>query len=131
MGSKKESEDLFMRKSMKKVAAAILSAAMVVSMAACGADSGEQTGGSDGGDSVKVGLLHSMSGSMAISEKAVLDAEKLAISEINEAGGVLGKQITYQEEDGASDPSTFATKAENRMVSQQYLDAGPPLQEKR
>ena len=117
MGSKKESEDLFMRKSMKKVAAAILSAAMVVSMAACGADSGEQTGGSDGGDSVKVGLLHSMSGSMAISEKAVLDAEKLAISEINEAGGVLGKQITYQEEDGASDPSTFATKAE-KLVDQ-------------
>ena len=117
MGSKKESEDLFMRKSMKKVAAAILSAAMVVSMAACGADSGEQTGGSEGGDSVKVGLLHSMSGSMAISEKAVLDAEKLAISEINEAGGVLGKQITYQEEDGASDPSTFATKAE-KLVDQ-------------
>ena len=117
MGSKKESEDLFMRKSMKKVAAAILSAAMVVSMAACGADSGEQTGGSDGGDSVKVGLLHSMSGSRAISEKAVLDAEKLAISEINEAGGVLGKQITYQEEDGASDPSTFATKAE-KLVDQ-------------
>ena len=117
MGSKKESEDLFMRKSMKKVAAAILSAAMVVSMAACGADSGEQTGGSDVGDSVKVGLLHSMSGSMAISEKAVLDAEKLAISEINEAGGVLGKQITYQEEDGASDPSTFATKAE-KLVDQ-------------
>ena len=117
MGSKKESEDLFMRKSMKKVAAAILSAAMVVSMAACGADSGEQTGGSDGGDSVKVGLLHSMSGSMAISEKAVLDAEKLAISEINDAGGVLGKQITYQEEDGASDPSTFATKAE-KLVDQ-------------
>ena len=86
-------------------------------MAACGADSGEQTGGSDGGDSVKVGLLHSMSGSMAISEKAVLDAEKLAISEINEAGGVLGKQITYQEEDGASDPSTFATKAE-KLVDQ-------------
>ncbi len=106
-----------MRKSMKKVAAAILSAAMVVSMAACGADSGEQTGGSDGGDSVKVGLLHSMSGSMAISEQAVLDAEKLAISEINEAGGVLGKRIIYQEEDGASDPSTFATKAE-KLVDQ-------------
>ena len=69
MGSKKESEDLFMRKSMKKVAAAILSAAMVVSMAACGADSGEQTGGSDGGDSVKVGLLHSMSGSMVFVSK--------------------------------------------------------------
>lgn len=106
-----------MRKSMKKVAAVILSAAMVVSMAACGADSGAGEGGKSDGDSVKVGLLHSMSGSMAISEQAVLDAEKLAISEINESGGVLGKQITYQEEDGASDPSTFATKAE-KLVDQ-------------
>ena len=53
-----------------------------------------------------------MTGSMAISEKSVLDAEKLAIDEINAAGGVLGCQIVYQEEDGASDPSTFATKAE-------------------
>ena len=49
---------------------------------------------------------------MAISEKAVSDAEKLAISEINAAGGILGKQIVFVEEDGASEPSTFATKAE-------------------
>lgn len=103
-----------MRKNMRKVAAVILSAAMAFSVAACGAGSGD---GAGGGDSVKVGLLHSMSGSMAISEQAVLDAEKLAISEINKAGGVLGKQITYQEEDGASDPSTFATKAE-KLVDQ-------------
>ena len=58
-----------------------------------------------------------MTGSMAISEQAVLDAEKLAIKEINESGGVLGKQIEYQEEDGASDPSTFASKAE-KLVDQ-------------
>lgn len=54
---------------------------------------------------------------MAISEQAVLDAEKLAIQEINESGGVLGKQVEYQEEDGASDPSTFATKAE-KLIDQ-------------
>ena len=66
---------------------------------------------------VKVGLLHSQTGSMAISEQAVLDAEKLAIEEINAAGGVLGCQIEYQEEDGASDPSTFATKAE-KLIDQ-------------
>ena len=47
-------------------------------------------------ESVKVGLLHSLTGSMAISEKAVRDAEVLAISEINAAGGVLGKQIVYR-----------------------------------
>ncbi|MDR0987596.1 MAG: urea ABC transporter substrate-binding protein [Ruminococcus sp.] len=68
-------------------------------------------------ESVTVGLLHSLTGSMAISEKAVSDAEKLAIAEINAAGGVLGKQISFIEEDGASDPSTFATKAE-KLIDQ-------------
>lgn len=69
-------------------------------------------------NSVKVGLLHSLTGSMAISEEAVRDAEVLAIGEINAAGGVLGKQIEYVEEDGASDPSTFATKAEKLIDSE-------------
>ncbi len=93
-----------------KIKAALVTAAMLVSITGCGS-SGEKDG------TVKVGLLHSMTGSMAISEKAVLDAEKLAIDEINEAGGVLGCKIEYQEEDGASDPSTFATKAE-KLVDQ-------------
>lgn len=68
--------------------------------------------------SVKVGLLHSLTGAMAISEEAVRDAEVLAIEEINTAGGVLGKQIEYVEEDGASDPSTFASKAEKLIDSE-------------
>lgn len=100
-----------MKKLLSKTAALLLSAAMMVSFIGCGSDKS----GNDG--EVKVGLLHSMSGSMAISEQAVLDAEKLAIKEINAAGGVLGCQIKYQEEDGASDPSTFATKAE-KLVDQ-------------
>jgi ABC-type branched-subunit amino acid transport system substrate-binding protein len=45
------------------------------------------------GGGIKVGILHSLSGTMAISEKSVVDAEQLAIEEINKAGGVLGKQI--------------------------------------
>lgn len=101
-----------MRKVFSRAAAVALSAAMLISLSACGSSSSDTEDGT-----VTVGLLHSMSGSMAISEQAVLDAEKLAISEINEAGGVLGCQIEYQEEDGASDPSTFATKAE-KLVDQ-------------
>lgn len=95
---------------MRKSAAMALAAAMLFAVTGCNA-------GKKGGDTVKVGLLHSMSGSMAISEQAVLDAEKLAVKEINAAGGVLGKTIQYQEEDGASDPSTFAAKAE-KLVDQ-------------
>ncbi|MCC6093901.1 MAG: urea ABC transporter substrate-binding protein [Eubacterium sp.] len=71
------------------------------------------------GDTVKVGLLHSLTGSMAISEEAVRDAEVLAIKQINADGGVLGKQIEYVEEDGESDPSTFATKAEKLIDEDQ------------
>ena len=54
---------------------------------------------------------------MAISEKSVVDAEKLAIKEINAAGGVLGKQIEAITEDGASDWPTFNEKAK-KLIDQ-------------
>lgn len=69
-------------------------------------------GNTPSGDTIKVGILHSLSGTMAISETTVVDAEMLAIKEINESGGVLGKQIEVVKEDGASDWPTFAEKAE-------------------
>ena len=104
-------------KFVKGIAALAVSAAMVTSLAACGGDSASTGGSADSSDSVKVGILYSATGSMAISEGAVKDAEVLAINEINEAGGVLGKQIVYVAEDGASEPSTFATKAE-KLIDQ-------------
>jgi urea transport system substrate-binding protein len=69
------------------------------------------------GEKIKVGILHSLSGTMAISEKSVVDAEKMAIDEINSAGGVLGKQIEPIVEDGASDWPTFAEKA-RKLIDQ-------------
>ncbi|SDD50626.1 urea transport system substrate-binding protein [Sphingomonas sp. YR710] len=63
------------------------------------------------GDSVKVGVLHSLSGTMAISEVTVKNSTQMAIDEINAAGGVMGKKIEAVTEDGASDPATFAQKA--------------------
>ncbi|GET40196.1 urea ABC transporter substrate-binding protein [Microseira wollei] len=69
------------------------------------------------GDTIKVGILHSLSGTMAISEKSVVDAEQLAIEEINAAGGVLGKKIEFIVEDGASDWPTFAEKA-RKLIDQ-------------
>ena len=106
-----------MKKSlMKRLLAGFTAAALAgVMMTGCGNNS--DGGAGDDGDTVKVGLLHSLTGSMAISEKAVRDAEVLAIEEINKAGGVLGKQIEAVEEDGASEPSTFATKAEKLIDS--------------
>ncbi|NJL01934.1 MAG: urea ABC transporter substrate-binding protein [Spirulinaceae cyanobacterium SM2_1_0] len=74
-------------------------------------EEGDDEASGDSGDTIKVGILHSLSGTMAISETTVVDAEQLAIKEINEAGGVLGKQIEAIVEDGASDWPTFAEKA--------------------
>ena len=64
---------------------------------------------------VKVGILHSLSGDLALAEASVADAEKLAIDEINAAGGVLGKKIVPVVEDGASDWPTFAEKAKKLL----------------
>lgn len=67
------------------------------------------------GDTIKVGILHSLSGTMAISEVSVRDATLMAIEEINAAGGILGKQIEPVIEDGASDWPTFAEKAKKLL----------------
>ena len=61
-------------------------------------------------DVVKLGLLHSLTGTIAIAEAALVDAEKMAVEEINASGGVLGKKIELVVEDGASDWPTFAEK---------------------
>jgi urea transport system substrate-binding protein len=60
---------------------------------------------------IKVGILHSLSGHMSISELPLKDAAELAIQEINSRGGVLGRQIIAIVEDGKSDPNVFAVKA--------------------
>lgn len=73
-----------------------------------------------GGKTIKIGILHSLSGTMAISEKSVVDAEKLAIKEINAAGGVLGKQIEAVVEDGASNWDTFREKA-TKLIDQDQV----------
>jgi urea transport system substrate-binding protein len=65
---------------------------------------------------VKVGILHSLTGTMAISETGAQQAEKLAIEQINAMGGVLGRKIEYVQEDGASDWPTFAEKARKLLV---------------
>ncbi|WP_407944043.1 urea ABC transporter substrate-binding protein [Marinobacter mangrovi] len=62
-------------------------------------------------DTVTVGILHSLTGTMAISETGSVQAEKLAIEQINAQGGVLGRQIKIIQEDGASDWPTFAEKS--------------------
>lgn len=122
-----------MRTPMWKRWAVLVVALAALTAGGCGSDDSSDSGSTGGGettasqpgvsgDSIKVGILHSLSGTMAISEVSVKDAEMLAIEEINAAGGVLGKQLDPVIEDGASDWPTFAEKAQ-KLISADHVAA--------
>jgi urea ABC transporter urea binding protein len=67
---------------------------------------------------IKIGVLHSLTGTMSISEISVKDATLLAVEEINAAGGVLGRPLEAVIEDGASDLKTFAQKAKELLLEE-------------
>jgi urea transport system substrate-binding protein len=62
-------------------------------------------------NTIKVGILHSLSGTMAISEKTLSDVMRMLIDEQNKKGGVLGKKLEPIVVDPASDWPRFAEKA--------------------
>ncbi len=66
-------------------------------------------------DTVKVGVLHSLSGTMAISETSLRDVLLFTFDEINKSGGVLGKKIEPVVVDGASNWPLFAEKAKQLL----------------
>ncbi len=68
-------------------------------------------------DPIKVGILHSLSGTMAISETVLKDVALMAIDEINAAGGVLGRKLEPVVVDPASNWPLFAEKA-RQLISQ-------------
>src|SRR5213075_877534 len=73
-------------------------------------------------DTVKVGVLHSLSGTMAISETVLKDTVLMAIDEINAKGGILGMKIEPVVVDPASDWPLFAEKA-RELISQDKVAA--------
>ncbi|MBX9790986.1 MAG: transporter substrate-binding protein [Pirellulales bacterium] len=68
------------------------------------------------GEPILVGILHSLTGTMANSELPVSDAAHLAVEELNAAGGLLGRPVEARIVDGASDEETFATRAEELIA---------------
>lgn len=70
---------------------------------------------------MRVGILHSLSGAMAVSESALVDAAQMAIAEINQAGGLLGEPVEAIVRDGASNPDTFARAAEALITQDQAV----------
>ena len=73
-------------------------------------------------DTVKIGILHSLSGTMAISETSLKDVVLFAVEEINRAGGVLGRRVEVVIEDPASDWDLFAEKA-RKLITQDRVAA--------
>jgi urea transport system substrate-binding protein len=67
-------------------------------------------------DTIKVGVLHSLSGTMAISETVLKDVTLMAIDEINAKGGVLGKKLEAVVVDPASNWPLFAEKARQLLT---------------
>jgi urea transport system substrate-binding protein len=67
-------------------------------------------------DTIKVGVLHSLSGTMAISETVLKDVTLMAIDEINAGGGVLGKKLEAVVVDPASNWPLFAEKARQLLT---------------
>jgi urea transport system substrate-binding protein len=71
---------------------------------------------------IKVGVLHSRTGTMTGAEKPVIEATLAAINEINQSGGVLGRPIEPVVVDGQSQGEAFASQAE-KLITQQQVSA--------
>ena len=67
---------------------------------------------------IRIGVLHSLSGTLAASEKPLVDALRLAAEEINDAGGLLGRPLELVVADGRSDERVFAAEAERLIVEE-------------
>lgn len=65
-----------------------------------------------GADTVKIGVVENLTGSQASLDQPSLNGVKLALKEVNAAGGVLGKKVEIIIRDGKSDPATLATVTE-------------------
>lgn len=68
------------------------------------------------GDDIPVGLLFSLTGSVAVVEHTLHDASLMAMEEINAAGGIHGRMLRPIIEDPASDPATYADRARRLMI---------------
>jgi urea transport system substrate-binding protein len=69
---------------------------------------------------IRVGILHSQTGPIKISELSMIDAEVMALEEIKAGGGLLGRRVEWVIADGRSDWPTFAREAQ-RLIEQEKV----------
>ncbi|MFI3247706.1 MAG: urea ABC transporter substrate-binding protein [Rikenellaceae bacterium] len=102
-----------MKGMVKKLTATAAVVAAALTLTGCPSSQSTQT--SESGDTAKIGILHSLSGTMAISEVSLRDVLMMGIEEINAAGGVMGKQIEPVIVDPASNWDLFAEKSKDLL----------------
>lgn len=106
--------------SRTRIGAVAAAAGVVLALASCGGG-GLTNSGSGGGDSAKgdiiLGMVTPLSGSSAAIGPYMKNGAQLAVNEINEQGGVMGRQLKLVVEDGACDPKTAAAAA-SKLVSE-------------
>ncbi|WP_040950457.1 ABC transporter substrate-binding protein [Gorillibacterium massiliense] len=96
---------------LRKLGALALAAVLAVSLAGCGKDKKD-----DGKGNIKIGANFEMTGSNASFGSSSMKGVKLAVKQINAAGGVLGRQLEVMEQDNAS-KSEEATRAAQKLVA--------------
>ena len=122
---------------MKKVIAFILAFVMVLSMVACGSSStassasdsssSDANTASESNDTILIGVSASSTGSAPINGQRTIEGARLAVEEINAAGGVLGKMLELYEADDGGTTDT-AINAINLIASQNVVaQVGPNL----
>lgn len=104
-----------MKKSLGIAVLLLIAAIIITGLTACG-------GKSKNSDTIKIGLVFSLTGGTAISEECMYNSAKLAIEEINGAGGVNGKKIEYVVKDYATDADT-AVKVVKDLILQDKVSA--------
>lgn len=100
-------------KALKQIVAVVFAAASIMSLAACGQD-GEE------GSTIKIGSVHPLTGAYAYEAQAVINAQNIAIEEINEAGGIHslgGKKLELVVGDSQGNADTGASEAQ-RLLNQ-------------
>ena len=104
---------------MKRIHACLV--LLAVALTGCGGsgDAPESTAGGPTGDPIKVGVLHSLSGTMAISETTLKDTILMMVDEQNAKGGLLGRPVEAVVVDPASDWPLFAERARELLESEQ------------
>lgn len=107
---------------LRRCSAALLAATALLA-AGCGSRAGDDDAAAaqscvdTSGETVKIGAINSLSGGLAVSESVIRDAIVMAVEQVNASGGVLGKQLELIGEDGTSEPTLFAEKAQKLVQS--------------